>query len=100
MVQLPSDSTSMLAPRFSRGTGDSYPDLLDFGVSEMFDTNQVAFRFAGANQLIGFCLDRYAIAVLGSLDPKNHQESGERRTCVDDELPCLRVIKDGARCCP
>lgn len=54
MVQLPSDSTSMLAPRFSRGTGDSYPDLLDFGGSEMFDTNQLAFRFAGANQLIGF----------------------------------------------
>jgi hypothetical protein len=62
----------------------------------MFDSNERVLRSAGPNQLIEFGLDRGAIAVLRVLDQKDHQESNDSRSCLDNELPGVGKSKDWA----
>ena len=47
----------------------------------------------GANQLVEFELDGVAIAILGILNQKNHQECDNHRTRVDDQLPCITELE-------
>ena len=42
-------------------------------------------------------LDGSAVPVLGVLDQKDHQESDNRRTGVDDELPRVGIMKNRPR---
>jgi hypothetical protein len=46
-----------------------------------------------ANQLVEFELDGVAIAVLGVLNQKNHQECDDRRACVDNQLPRIAELE-------
>ena len=46
-----------------------------------------------ANQFIEFELDGMAVTILGILNQKYHQECDDRRTCVDDQLPCIAELE-------
>jgi hypothetical protein len=52
-----------------------------------------------ANQLIEFELDGVAIAILGILNQKYHQECDDCRTCVYDQLPRIAELEYRA-CAP
>jgi hypothetical protein len=51
----------------------------------------------GANQLVEFDLHGGGVSVLRVLDEKHHDESDDGGRCVDDELPCVAVLKNRAR---
>jgi hypothetical protein len=46
-----------------------------------------------ANQFVEFELDGVAIAILGILNQKYHQECDDRRTCVDGQLPRIAELE-------
>ena len=46
-----------------------------------------------ANQFVEFELDGMAIAVLGILNQKYHQECDDRRAGVDDQLPGIAELE-------
>src|SRR5947207_7192132 len=41
-------------------------------------------------------MDRLRVAVLRVLDEENHQESDDRRSGINDELPGIRIMKGWA----
>ena len=59
-----------------------------------FEVEQGIVRAAHrANQFVEFELDCVAIAVLGILNQKYHQECDDRRACVDDQLPSIAELE-------
>ena len=54
-------------------------------------------RGADANEFVELDLNGGAVAVLGILDQKYHQEGDDRRPRIDDELPGIRILKQGSR---
>ena len=74
--------------------------LLDRGdvfVAEVLKANIVAASaFGGANQLVKFELNGFAVAILCVLDEEDHQEGDDGGACVNDELPCVGIVEEFA----
>src|SRR5665647_3641425 len=64
-------------------------DFLKLVVVEMLDADERVVRCADANEFVELDLNRCAAAILRILDD-------DRRACVDDELPGIRVLKQGS----
>src|SRR6478609_1705332 len=63
----------------------------------MFDPDKRIMRGADTNEFIELDLNGGAVAVLGILDQEHHQEGDDRRSRIDDELPCIRILKQRTR---
>jgi hypothetical protein len=83
--------------RSASGAGlDDLAQPVYFLVGEMLDAHEEVFRGAHANELVKFDLYGRAVAILRILDKKNHQESNDCRSCIDDELPNVGIPKHRA----
>src|SRR5665647_2492017 len=74
-------------------------DFLKLVVVEMLDADERVVRCADANEFVALDLNRCAVAIVRILDKKDHQKCDDRRACVDDELPGIRVLKQGSSYC-
>lgn len=77
------------------------PELLlqffQFVIGEFLKIDKFISRaFDRANDLIEFQMKRFGIAVLRVLNNKYHQKGDDGGACVDNELPCIGKMKDGA----
>src|SRR3954447_7672194 len=52
--------------------------------------------FDGANDLVELEVNCLGVPVLSVLDQKYHQESDDRRSGINDELPGIRIMKGWA----
>ncbi len=72
-------------------------DFLELEVAQAFYIDHlVASRIDGADELIELEIDGAGVAVLGVLDEEDHQEGDDGGAGVDDELPGVGVVEDGA----
>src|SRR4029078_12551304 len=70
-------------------------------VAEVLDVHHlIACCSDGEDELIELQVDRLGVAILRVLNEKDHQERHDRRACVDDELPCIGIVKDWASGAP
>ena len=60
----------------------------------MLYTDEHVFDLADTDKLVELDLNGCVVAVLRTLDQKNHQKSDNCRSRVDDELPRVRVMED------
>src|SRR4029077_11754566 len=60
----------------------------------------VACKFMCRHQFIQFQLNCQGIFILRLLNQKNHQKSNNSRTCVDNQLPVFRIMKNWSGYCP
>lgn len=74
--------------------------LFDLGLREMFDAHKGILRGAGSNEFVELRLNGRAIAILSVLDQKDHQERDDRRSRIDDQLPCVREAEEGSASSP
>jgi hypothetical protein len=63
---------------------------------KMFNTNQCVLCGAHSNEFIKLCLNSRRIAILGVLNNEHHQKSDDRRPCIDNQLPSVGVMENGA----
>jgi hypothetical protein len=71
------------------------PDFAKLVVRQVLDANEGVVRSADADQFVQLDLDGCTIPVLRVLDQKHHQEGDDGRAGVDDQLPGVRIVKDG-----
>ena len=70
---------------------------LQFFVAEIFEIDEASARsFYPAQQLIQFEMDRFGIAILCVLEEEHHQKSHDGGSSIDDQLPRIRIVKDGS----
>lgn len=79
---------SMSTPPF--GFSTSVPEFLHFGFGQVLYANEVIFPVTRTYQFVELGLDCRAIPILSVLDEEHHQESDDRCSGVDHELPCFR----------
>src|SRR5262245_42510519 len=79
-------------------TVELLPQLLELFVRQLFQVDELRPRpLQRANELVELEVDGDGVAVLRVLDQEHHEERDDRRAGVDDELPGVREMKDGAR---
>lgn len=76
------------------------PELLNFFLGEVLDTDKVIPDLAYSDQLVQLDLDGGTVPVLRVLNKEHHQECDDRRARVDDELPGIRIVKNWTRHSP
>lgn len=75
--------------------------FLDFFIRRLLDAgNVIACSLGRQDQFVEFQLQGQRVVVLRRLDQKDHQESHDCRTRVDDELPGIAEAKQWTRDCP
>jgi len=52
---------------------------------------------ARSDQFIKLDLKSCAVAILRILDQKYHEKGNDGRACIDDQLPRIRILKNGSR---
>lgn len=71
--------------------------LLDLLFLEFFNSDKTVIGgIDGTQKLIELDLNGEAVAVLGILYEKHHKKRYDRGPGIDDQLPCVRKMKDGA----
>ena len=55
-----------------------------------------ARTFGGSYELVEFDLDGFAVSVLSVLDEEHHQKGDDGGAGVNDKLPCVREVEQGA----
>ena len=78
-------------------TFDDLPQMLDLMIGEMFDPDEEILACAHANELIQLDLNGCTVPVLGVLNEKDHQKRYDGSAGVDDQLPRIGKMKQGAR---
>src|SRR5580693_8828360 len=72
-------------------------ELIELLLAQRFQLDEPVARAAiGANELVELEVKRLGVAVLRVLDEKDHQERDDGRRRVDDELPGVREVEQGA----
>ena len=56
----------------------------------------ISSAFQRSNYFVEFQMSRFGIAVLRILNEKDHQESNDCRSGINNELPGIRIMKRGA----
>ena len=87
------------------GAGGDFLDLMvqlgEFFVGQVLQAHVVLAGTLGRTQeFVELELDCLAIAVLGVLDEKYHQEGDDSRPGVDDKLPGVAKLEHRTRSCP
>src|SRR5690349_1083299 len=73
-------------------------DVRKLVLLELFEIQQRDVSAGGAaDELIQLHLDRLRIAVLRVLDEEHHEKGDDRRSRIDDELPCIAEVKKRPR---
>ena len=76
-------------------------DPLEFLIGHVLEIDHlVASSFNRVNQLIQLQMEGLGIAVLGVLNEEHHQERNDRGAGVDNQLPRIRVMENGAGYAP
>src|SRR4029450_12356444 len=66
-------------------------------VGKVFQIDKfISSVFQRSDYFVEFQMSRFRIAVLRILDEKDHQESNNCRSSIDNELPRIRIMKRGA----
>src|SRR4029078_4473182 len=69
---------------------------LQFICRKIFGTYEsIAGRFTACYQLIQFYLQGNRVLVLCLLNDKYHQKSNDGGTCINNELPGIRIMENG-----
>jgi hypothetical protein len=69
----------------------------DFFVGKFFKIDKfISSAFQRSNYFVEFQMSRFRIAVLRILNEKDHQESNNCRSGINNELPGIRITKRGA----
>src|SRR6266550_7444933 len=69
----------------------------DLFVGKFFQIDKfIASAFQRSNYFVEFQMSRFGIAVLRILNEKDHQESNNCRSGINNELPGIRIMKRGA----
>ena len=64
----------------------------------MLNIDHLVFcRAYRVDKFVEFEINGAGIAVLRVLDEKDHEKCDDGRACVDDELPGIGIVVDGAR---
>ena len=72
-------------------------DSLQLVLAEILEAKHLVPRvLVGADKFVEFELYGGRVAVLGVLEKEHHQEGDNGRAGIDDELPGVRVMKEGA----
>jgi len=72
-------------------------DFLQIFLAEILQSeHHVAGVSIGTDELVEFELDGSRVTVLRVLEEEDHQEGYDGRASVDDELPCVGVVEEGA----
>ena len=72
-------------------------ELLELGVLELFEVEKSVVRaLSRTDQFVKLNLERACVTVLCVLDQKDREEGQDRSSRVDDELPRIAVVEDGA----
>ena len=83
-----------LVGRFARKSCKAAFEVIELRVRKIFQVKQfIAGALAHPDQFIELEMERRAVAVLCILDEKHHQKSNNGGSCVDDQLPGVRVVK-------
>lgn len=70
-------------------------EAFDLFVRAMFKIDKFIARLLGAaNEFVQLQLDSFAVSVLTVLDEKDGKERHQRRSCIYDELPSVRIMKE------
>lgn len=73
-------------------------EKVEIGIGQVLDVDHlVAGGTDGVDELIEFEVDGPGVAILSVLDEEDHHESDDSRAGIDDELPSVVVMKEGAR---
>jgi hypothetical protein len=73
-------------------------DLLDFGFGLFFQAHQrIPGGLVDPDQFVELELERLRVAILSVLDNEDHKKRHDRRARIDDELPGIGPVKEGAR---
>ena len=75
----------------------AFEDVVELGVGEVLDADELVLGLRGADQLVELGLKGGVVAVLGVLDQEHHQEGDDRRAGVDHQLPGVGVVEERAR---
>src|SRR5262249_3788030 len=68
---------------------------VDFRLAQILDIDQaVARTLQCRHDLVELEMDRQRIFVLRTLNQEDHQKSHDRRSGIDHDLPCVRVINE------
>ena len=66
-------------------------------VGKFFQIDElISSAFQRSNYFVEFQMNRFSIAVLRILNEKDHQESNNCRSGINNELPGIRITKRGA----
>ena len=72
-------------------------DSIEFFVGEMFDVDHLILRGGdGVDELVQLEIDGAGVPVLGVLNEEHHEKGDDGGAGVDDELPGVGVVIDGA----
>jgi len=67
---------------------------LDLLVRAMLKIDKFIARLLGAaNEFVELQLNCFAVSILAVLDEKDGKERYQRRSCIYDELPSVRIMK-------
>ena len=68
---------------------------VEFGVGKIFDIDELSTSTsASLNKLVELKLHSFRVSVLRVLDREHHEECHDGGRRVNDELPCVREIKE------
>jgi hypothetical protein len=71
--------------------------VVEFFFRHLLEIDQtIARAFDAADQLVELEMNGLRVAVLRVLDKKNHEKGHDCHAGVDDELPRVRVVEQGA----
>jgi hypothetical protein len=79
----------------------SFVDLIEFLVAELFDIHHLVFGIVNCvNELVKLQVYCARVSILCVLNDEDHQERDDCRTCIDDKLPRVGVVKKRSCDCP
>ena len=79
---------------------EQFDQVADFFFIKVFYADKFVLGFAGQNQLVEFCLNCPAVAILRVLQDEHHQKGDDGRGGVDHQLPRFRKLKKRTRQSP
>ncbi len=81
-------------PCFFANTLELFLKTSDFFVGKFFKIDEfISSAFQRSNYFVEFQMSRFRIAVLRILNEKDHQESDNCRSGINNELPGIRIMK-------